>query len=204
VKLSSIAIAAGTFFIALPAHAQFTGPRIEGRLAYDSVEATIETGDPLATEDSESAISYGGEIGYDLQLGPAVVGAYAGLEGSNLRDCQEVFGDDEGCIGQGRNLYVGARAGFTPIPRVMLYAKAGYSNGSIDFSYDGDVVGEQFDLSENFDGYHLGVGAELALTSSFYGRLEYVHTDYGDLDFEGETAGDFRRGQVMVGAGIRF
>jgi outer membrane immunogenic protein len=203
-KLSSVVIAAGTFFIALPAHAQFTGPRIEGRLAYDSVEATIETGDPLATEDGESAISYGGEIGYDLQLGPAVVGAYVGLEGSNLRDCQEVFGDDEGCIGQGRNLYVGARAGFTPIPRVMVYGKAGYSNGSIDFSYEGNLVGEQFELNEDFGGYHLGIGAELALTGGFYGRLEYVHTDYGDLEFEGETAGDFTRGQVLVGAGFRF
>jgi outer membrane immunogenic protein len=204
VKFIAIALAAGTCFVALPAHAQFTGPRVEARLAYDSVEATIETGDPFETDDSESAISYGGELGYDLQLGPAVVGAYAGLEGSNLRTCQEVFGDDEGCIGQGRNLYVGARAGFTVAPRVLLYGKAGYSNGSIDFSYEGDLVGEGFDLNEDFGGYHLGIGGEFAITSSFYGRLEYVHTDYGELDFEGETAGEFTRGQLMVGAGLRF
>lgn len=203
-KFIAIALAAGTCFVALPAHAQFTGPRVEARLAYDSVEATIETGDPFETDDSESAISYGGELGYDLQLGPAVVGAYAGLEGSNLRTCQEVFGDDEGCIGQGRNLYVGARAGFTVAPRVLLYGKAGYSNGSIDFSYEGDLVGEGFDLNEDFGGYHLGIGGEFAITSSFYGRLEYVHTDYGELDFEGETAGEFTRGQLMVGAGLRF
>jgi len=204
VKLGLFALAAGTFLVAQPAYAQFSGPRIEGRLAYDSVEATVETGDPLGTEDSESAISYGGEIGYDLQLGPAIVGAYAGLEGSNLRTCQEVFGDDEGCIGQGRNLYVGARAGISVAPRVLVYGKAGYSNGSIDFSYSGDVIGEEFELDEEFGGYHLGIGAELAVTSSFYGRLEYVYTDYGELDFDGETAGDFTRGQVLVGAGIRF
>jgi len=133
-----------------------------------------------------------------------VIGAYAGLEGSNLRSCQEVFGDDEGCIGQGRNLYVGARAGFPVAPRVLLYAKAGYSNGSIDFTYEGDLIGEGFELNEDFGGYHLGIGGELAVTDNFYGRLEYVHTDYGELDFEGETAGDFTRGQVMVGAGFRF
>jgi outer membrane immunogenic protein len=203
VKSTALLLAAATFFVALPAHAQFSGPRVEARLAYDSVEATIETGDPLDTG-SESAISYGGEVGYDLQLGPAVVGAYAGLEGSNLRTCQEIFGDDEGCIGQGRNLYIGARAGFSAAPRVLLYAKAGYSNGSIDFTYEGDLIGEGFELNEDFGGYHVGIGGEFAVTDSFYGRLEYVHTDYGELDFEGETAGDFTRGQVMVGAGFRF
>ena len=203
-KFSTCAIAAATFFVAIPAHAQFSGTRVEARLAYDSVKASVETGDPFATDDTESAISYGGEVGYDLQVGPAVVGAYAGLEGSNLRTCDEVFGSDEGCIGQGRNLYVGARAGVPVGSRLMLYGKAGYSNGSIDFSYTGDLIGEGFELNESFDGYHIGIGGELAVTSNFYGRLEYVHTDYGDLDFEGETAGEFTRGQVMVGAGLRF
>lgn len=188
---------------AAPAYAQFTGPRIEARLAYDSVEATVETGDPFATEDGESAISYGGEVGYDLQLGPAVVGAYAGLEGSNLRTCDEVFGNDEGCIGQGRNLYVGARAGFTVMPQVLVYAKAGYSNGNIDVSYNGDGFGD-FDLNEDFGGYHLGIGGEVAVTSNLYGRLEYVHTDYGEFEFDESSIGDFSRGQLMVGAGLRF
>lgn len=195
-------IAAGTFVVAMPAHAQFTGPRIEGRLAYESVEATIETGDPSATEDSESAISYGGELGYDLQLGPAVVGAYAGLEGSNLRTCDEVFGDDEGCIGQGRNLYVGARAGVAVAPRVLLYAKAGYSNGSLDVSYSDGVNGVE--VSDDFGGYHVGAGAEVALVSGIYGRLEYVYTDYGELEFETERLGELTRGQAMVGVGLRF
>lgn len=198
-----LAAAAGTFLAASPAIAQFSGPRIEGRLAYDSVEAAVETGDSLATDDSESAISYGGEVGYDLQLGQLVVGGYAGLEGSNLRTCQEVFGDDEGCIGQGRNLYAGVRAGLSVAPRVLLYAKGGYSNGSLDIEYDGNGIPD-FEASDNFDGYHLGAGAELALVSGLYGRLEYVHTDYGEFRFDPETIGEFTRGQVMVGLGLRF
>ena len=203
-KPSAFTLAAATFFVAVPAHAQFSGPRVEARLAYDSVEAAVETGDPFATDDSESAISYGGEAGYDLQLGPVVVGAYAGLEGSNLRTCQEVFGGDEGCIGQGRNLYVGGRLGLPVASRFLVYGKAGYSNGSIDFTYEGDLIGEGFELNEDFGGYHVGIGGEFAVTDNFYGRLEYVHTDYGELDFEGDTAGDFSRGQLMVGAGLRF
>ncbi len=203
-KFSTFAIAVGTFFVAIPAHAQFSGPRVEARLAYDSVKASVETGDPFATDDTESAISYGGEVGYDLQVGPAVVGAYAGLEGSNLRTCDEVFGNDEGCIGQGRNLYVGARAGVEVGSRLMLYGKAGYSNGSIDLSYNGAGAGDFFDVNEDFGGYHLGFGGELAVTSSFYGRLEYVHTDYGDLRVDEESLGEFDRGQVLVGLGLRF
>ena len=202
-KFSAFALAAGTFFVAMPAQAQFSGPRVEARLAYDSVKATVETGDPFDTDDSESAISYGGEAGYDLQLGPVVVGAYAGLEGSNLRTCDEVFGGDEGCIGQGRNLYVGGRAGFPIASRFLVYGKAGYSNGSLDVSYDGPGLAD-FDVNDDFGGYHLGIGGEFAVTDSFYGRLEYVHTDYGEFDFEGEDLGKFTRGQVMVGAGFRF
>jgi len=204
VKLGLFAAAASTLLVASPAYAQFSGPRIEGRLAYEAVEATINTGDPLDTGDEE-AIAYGGEVGYDLNLGPAVVGAYAGLEGSNLRTCDEVFGNDEGCIGQGRNLYVGARVGVTVAPRVMLYAKGGYSNGSIDISYDGTGTGiGDFETSESFDGYHLGVGGEVALVAGLYGRLEYVHTDYGEFRFDPQTFGELTRGQVMVGAGWRF
>lgn len=203
-KLSLFAAAAAAaFFIAAPAHAQFTGPRVEARLAYDSVEAAVETGDPFATEDGESAISYGVEAGYDLQLGPVVVGAYAGLEGSNLRTCDEVFGGDEGCIGQGRNLYAGGRAGFTVAPRVLVYGKAGYSNGSVDVSYTGPGFPD-FDVNEDFGGYHVGVGAEIAVLAGLYGRLEYVHTDYGEFEFDVGDIGRLTRGQLMVGAGLRF
>jgi outer membrane immunogenic protein len=201
VKVRLFAAAATTMLVASPAYAQFSGPRIEGRLAYESVEATIETGDPLDTGD-ESAISYGAEAGYDLQLGPAIVGAYAGIEGSNLRTCQEVFGDDEGCIGQGRNIYVGGRVGFSVAPRVMLYGKAGYSNGSIEVSYENGF--DDFEISSDYDGYHLGIGGELAIASGLYGRLEYVHTDYGDFEFDEDTLGDLTRGQLMVGLGLRF
>lgn len=203
-KLGLLVAAASTLLVAPPAYAQFTGPRVEARLAYEAVEATIETGDPLDTGDQE-AISYGGEVGYDLQLGPAVVGAYIGLEGSNLRTCGEVFGNDEGCVGQGRNLYVGARVGFTVAPRVMVYGKGGYSNGSIDIDYDGGTGNfPDFSASESFDGYHLGVGAELALMSGLYGRVEYVHTDNGEFQFDPTTFGELSRGQAMVGLGLRF
>lgn len=202
-KLGLSAVAAATFLVAVPAHAQFSGPRVEARLAYESVEAMIESGDPLATDDSESAISYGAEVGYDLGLGPIVVGGYAGLEGSNLRTCQQVFGNGEGCIGQGRNLYAGVRAGFTPLPRVLLYAKGGYSNGSVDVSYDDGGTGG-FDVSDDFGGYHIGVGGEVAVAAGLYGRLEYVHTDYGEFEFNADTMAELRRGQLMVGLGLRF
>lgn len=203
-KLSLFVAAASTLLVSSPAYAQFSGPRVEGRLASESVEATIRTGDPLDTGD-EQAIAYGGEVGYDFNLGPAVVGAYVGLEGSNLRSCEEVFGNDEGCIDQGRNLYAGARVGFTVLPRVMVYAKGGLSNGSIDIAYDGNAGGSpDFEASESFGGYHLGVGAEVALVSGLYGRVEYVHTDYGEFRFDPTTFGDITRGQAMVGLGLRF
>ena len=53
-KLGLFAAAASTLLVASPAYAQFSGPRIEGRLAYEAVEATINTGDPLDTGDEEA------------------------------------------------------------------------------------------------------------------------------------------------------
>ncbi len=59
-------------------------------------------------------------------------------------------------------------------------------------------------MSDDFGGYHLGIGAELAVAAGLYGRLEYVHTDYGELEFDGERLGELTRGQLMVGVGLRF
>ena len=201
-KLLLLTAAAGSFLAASPAYAQFTGPRIEGRLSYEAVEAGIESGDPLATDDEDEAIGYGAELGYDLQLGNVVVGAYLGAEGTDLRSCSEVFGGDEGCVDAGRTLYAGVRAGFSPIPRVLLYARGGYSNGSIEVTYDDGF--DSFEADDDFGGYHIGAGAELAVAGGLYGRLEYVHTDYGEFEIDEETIGDFTRGQLMVGLGYRF
>lgn len=220
------AVAAATCF-ATPAFAQdFSGFRIEGRLGWESgrastdypVEVQIPENEPVIVSGSESGITYGLEAGYDAMIGENIlVGAYGGVDLSDVEHCDEVFGDDLGCVEAGRNLTLGVRAGVAVAPTFLLYAKGGYSNGRVQFSYDSDVDDEDeldadvAERSRGTDGFHVGGGAELAFSRNFYGKLEYVFTDYGSVRFTG-VADDgepnaivsTRRHQVLAGIGFRF
>ncbi len=224
-------IGAGALFLAgTSAQAQdVSGFRIEARLGWEKaeVEATIpnpnddedETGDEFITaSESDSSAAYGFELGYDAQLGESfVVGAYAGVDLSDSDICVELVEDDLACAELGRTFTLGVRAGVPIGPNSLIYAKGGYSNGKLDLSYDPDITDNEDDepdeisrFSEKRDGYHLGVGAEIGLTSSAYAKLEYVYTDFGSesylLDADEKVSLDAQsdRHQVLVGLGMRF
>ena len=143
--------------------------------------------------------------------------AFASKSGEGGAGGATAFGDDLGCVGTGRNLSAGVRAGYVVTPSLLVYAKGGYSNGRVEFSYDSDVdEADELDAdvaerSRSTDGYHLGGGAELAFSRHFYGKLEYLYTDYGRVAFDGIAADGepdariaTRRQQVMAGVGFRF
>ena len=229
-KIRLLAAAFAATCLAAPAFAQdFSGFRVEGRVGWESGRLSTEYPNPdedpdedgdefLTFSDSESGVSYGIELGYDALIGESVlVGAYGGVDFSDVERCEEIFGDDLGCVGAGRTFTAGVRAG-VPVSRTfLLYAKGGYSNGRIDFAYDSDVDDDDEldadvpEVSENQDGYHLGAGAEIAFGPSLYGKLEYVYTDYGNVRFLGVEADDepsatvsASRHQVLAGIGLRF
>lgn len=186
----------------------FGGPRIEGRIGWDNARLGIDSDDgdqQLELDEDASTVSYGGEVGYDLSFGSAIIGAYAGIDFAKAEFCDELFGNDQACIEAERNITVGGRAGFTVTPQALLYAKGGYSNGRVRATYDnlGDLVGE-IEESQSRKGYHFGVGAELAFGSSAYGKVEYVHTRYKDFELDEATGGSVRRNQLLAGIGFRF
>ena len=211
--------------LATPAFAEdLSGFRIEGRVGWESGRLAADYPDPddadeiLTFSDSESNISYGIEAGYDAMIGESfVLGAYGGVDFSDVERCEEIFGDDLGCLGTGRNFTAGLRAGVAVTPAFLLYAKGGYSNGRLEFAYDSDVEDDDEldadvpEVSESQDGYHLGAGAEVAFGPNVYGKLEYVFTDYGNVRFLGVEADDeptatirARRHQLLAGIGLRF
>ncbi|WP_129792868.1 outer membrane protein [Sphingosinicella sp. CPCC 101087] len=228
-KVISVAALLATASLAVPAQAEsLTGFRVEGRIGWESVSASTqipnpdddedEDGDELLTvSDDENGINYGIEAGYDFPVGEwMTLGAYGGVELSDMDRCAEIAGDDLGCVGTGRNFTAGVRAGFAVSPTFLVYAKGGYSNGKVEFSYDSDVEEEDpldadfAEASRTRDGYHLGGGVELAFTSALYGKVEYVYTDYGtarflsaDEDLPGAAVG-LSRHQVSAGIGLRF
>ena len=192
-------------------NADLTGPRIEARAGYDLVElnASYDDGvDSFDGSESTGGVGYGGEIGFDLAAGGAIIGAYAGIEDSTTDYCTEVFGGDEACLKAGRNITIGARAGIQTSARGMLYVKGGYSNGRLKATYeDPSSPTDNLSAGTNLDGFHVGAGGEVGFGSNAYAKLEYVYTKYDGGSYEDEDFGvgaDLERHQLLLGVGIRF
>jgi outer membrane immunogenic protein len=200
---------------ATPAAAQeltpLGGPRIELRAGWDDaapiVSYTDETGTSRLSR-AHSGLTYGTELGYDVLLpGSGFVGGYAGIEGSTNKTCSTLLTERE-CLGAGRNITAGVRVGFALPHNSKVYIKGGYSNGRVDYTYrDSAFPADNADLSHNFDGFHVGGGAELGITSHVYTKLEYLYTHYNLADVSSGALGasiDIDRHQVVGGVGYRF
>ena len=209
-KLLLLGIAALTFSTQAAAQ-DFGGVRVEGRVGYQSVnlEADFEDEDEdLSGDESEGGLTYGAEIGFDLQATPGfLVGAYAGYALSNVERCGEVFGDDEGCLEAGRTITLGVRAGVPVGAAALVYAKAGYSDTKVKVRYEGlGGLIDDFELSESGGGLHAGAGLELALGTNLYVKGEYVFTkSSGNFEDFGTAAElDADRHEFTAGLGFRF
>lgn len=186
--IAATALVAGLSFAA-PAVAQsddqgFTGPTVTAIAGFDSVKFSAGN-----VSESKSGFTYGGALGYDYDLGSAVVGLEGEIAGATT---EENIGGIS--LKAGRDLYVGARAGFKVNPNTLLYVKAGYTNAKIK-AYSGSLSD-----SDDLGGYRLGAGGEIKFGKSF-GRLEYRFSDYGEYENSGISVA---RHQVVAGIGYRF
>jgi outer membrane immunogenic protein len=186
--VSAIALAAAT-----PAAAQtnsdtnsFDGFRAEARLGYET---------PTVSEDEEiykigSAVSYGGEVGFDIAVSPTVtVGPYVSYEESSVEIEDELT---NASIEVGRNYQVGGRIGIG-LGGLVGYAKLGYSN--IKLSLEGTTV----DYSSTKGGIGGGLGIEGNIGRNAYYGFEGNYSDFGQ--FEGIN---LQRRQVAAKIGFRI
>jgi outer membrane immunogenic protein len=196
-KLVLAALAASA--ISAPAFAQdstFTGPRVEALVGYDAAKDGTD-GDRA----SKDGVTYGGAIGYDVQLGGAVIGAEAELTGSGVgtRTNNLLVAGDRFRADLGRDIYVGARAGVAITPTTLLYAKGGYTNARVETTYE--TGNTKTEIHEDMEGFRVGAGAEFKLSNNMYLKGEYRYSNYGKID--GYDI-DIDRHQVVAGVGIRF
>ncbi|WP_353216949.1 outer membrane beta-barrel protein [Sandarakinorhabdus sp.] len=187
--------------IAGPAAAQeavnFNGPYIGGQLGWqqDRQSLTLGTVPPATSRARSDGFAYGGQIGYDFNLGKAVVGLETSLTGRSGSSRFATFD-----LEPGRTINVTARAGWLVAPDGLLYARGGYSNAR--FSIDNPLV-----PAENRDGYTLGAGYEHMLAKNISARVEYNYGDYGNDDLPGIGGGarlNYHRHAVMTGVNFRF
>lgn len=165
----------------------FSGFRVEGLIGWDHTEIL---------DDDEGGLLYGVGVGYDFQTGRAVLGIEAEASESNNNGCLSdiIVAGDQACVDTGRDLYIGARAGFVVGRNVLLFGKAGYVNTRFNNEYD-DGAGSVTSVHIDLDGLRVGAGAEFAIGRNAFIRTEARYTNYKD-------GGD--RGALLGGFGFRF
>lgn len=178
-KTVIFAAVAAVSAVSAPAFAQeaapFTGARAEAIVGYDK----LDTNDAFVGK--PDGFLYGLGLGYDMQLGGAVLGIEGEIADSTAK--RDLGGFD---LDAARDLYIGARAGFVAGDRALVYAKAGYTNARIETEGFG---------GENGDGVRVGAGVEYKLGGQLFAKGEYRYSNY--------EAG-VERHQVVGGLGIRF
>ena len=197
--------------VASPALAQEMSivPRVEARVGYDELGARFRLDDSASLEDSKTGgLGFGVEAGVDANISQTILaGAYAGIDLSDIDECEELFGDDELCVDGGHNLTLGVRGGLRVGDGGVIYVKGGLSRAKIKATYTDDTDFELFSGSEKAKGWHIGAGFELNVSGGVYLKGEYVHTRYGDI-LEDELADtdsiDPSRHQIMAGVGFKF
>lgn len=193
--------------------APFTGPRVEATLGYDHVGAGSSVSNKNGRDDqSIDGLLYGGGIGYDIATsGGIVLGAEAELTGSTAKSSRSNLNTDFGFgrVKQGRDIYVGARAGYTVNPATLLYVKGGYTNSKLDVL--AGTTNQSTDTNFKLNGWRVGAGVERAITSNSYAKIEYRYSNYENARInyvDGSTSGRFDvdtdRHQVVASYGFRF
>ncbi len=203
--------------LATPAIAQdiaptFTGPRVEAILGYDHVGAGSDVDNNNGNDDqSIDGLLYGVGAGYDVNLGSAVVGVEGEFTDSTAKsdrfDPTDQFGF--GRVSQGRDLYVGARAGILANPNTLVYVKGGYTNAKLNvLAAD---TNQSTDTSFKLDGWRIGGGVERAINANTFAKVEYRYSKYDSAKIDymnGATSSEFDidtdRHQVVASIGYRF
>ncbi len=209
--IPALLVAAPLF--ATPAFAQdgtpFNGPRIEALVGYDHLGAGSDT--DTRNNGNIDGVTYGVGVGYDANLGSVVLGVEGEITDSsaktNYGPLTSSFGF--GRVSAGRDLYVGARAGFLATPETLVYAKVGYTNQKLDV-LAGDL-NQRTDTSFKLDGWRVGGGIERQFGSNVYGKLEYRYSNYDEAHINYASGAqsarfgiDTDRHQVVAGVGYRF
>jgi len=174
--MSRTVVAAAVLLLASasPALADPTGLRA-------AVLAGIERTDAAPGSGASDGFYYGGQLGYDWQLGPVIAGVEGDLGGSTA---SQILGARRARQG----LFASAAVRLAVPITVSLrgFVRGGYAYHEV--TYD---TGRAFHGS----GWTLGGGGELDVTQRVFVRAEYRFSDYGRT---------VRGQQFLGGVGLRF
>lgn len=192
--------------------ATFTGARAGIILGYDKLQPGRGPNSDIDGNRKADGLTYGGDVGYDVDFRGFVIGAEGEVTGStaDVSNAPRSAGAlGYGRVKQGRDLYAGVRAGVKVAPATLVYAKGGYTNGRLDLTANNGAAttGQHYTL----DGYRVGAGVEQKIGRTTYAKVEYRYSNYGNARLEyanGANTNNFSvdtdRHQIAVGLGVRF
>jgi outer membrane immunogenic protein len=164
-------------------------------------------------------------IGFDKQIGRALVGVFAGVNIDNTEFVAEVHsshledsGNAELTFSKKWGGVAGARLGFLVTPKTLVYGEGGYAFGEmekLEFSASATgmdpISGEVFPKQDtDLSGYFVGLGVESAIGSGLYVRASGRYVKYDDLNLlsvsdEGDTLRiDQEREELIAKAGLVY
>ncbi len=202
------AIAVSVPALAADGAAPFSGPYIgvQGGWQQDRQRLDVtKLGVLSSSSQNKDGFAYGGQLGYDFHLTPNVVlGAELGLTGrtgSSLLDPASNL-----TLKQGRTITTTARLGYMVGAQGLLYARGGYANARYTLN------NPTTNISENRDGYTVGLGYEQQLMSNVSARIEYAYSRFGSDNLPAVAANlgansavlKYRRNAVTAGLNFRF
>ena len=166
-KILFATAASAAFLAATPALAQDApaasapvGPRVEALIGYDRVKLG---------SDHDGGILFGIGAGYDFAVGN---GVSLGADVEATESTQKEGDADVAQVKAGRDLYAGGRVSFAVTPAANLYLKAGYTNARFKATDGSDT------FAENFDGFRIGAGGQVAVSGKAYVGGEYRYSNY--------------------------
>lgn len=148
--------------------------------------------DPAAGADSgrfnTSGGTLGGQVGYNWQTGPVVLGVESDINWLNAKGSSSAAGvcaTDGGGTCQTQQSWLGttrARIGYA-FDRWLPYITGGVAYGDVQAN---QATGGS---SATRTGWTAGGGVEYGITRNWSAKLEYLHTDLGTATFMGAASG---------------
>jgi outer membrane immunogenic protein len=182
-----LALVAGLGLATMPAIAE-GGPRV----AYDqpyyySIWQGLYAGVHVGFGDADGANGFigGGQIGYSWQAGRIIYGVEADVTLSGIEDDVRVCAPFA-CAHASASLdwfaTVRGRIGYLVQPHILAYATAGF--GFVSWSADAGITGCpgcEVRLDGTETDFVVGLGAEMKLSATTTGRIEYLNFEDADI-----------------------
>lgn len=155
-------------------------------------------------EDNTDGFQFGGQAGYNMDMGGFVIGAEADLQWSNLGHSEDIAGT--GSFDSTVDVYgtIRGRAGMTFGP-VMPYVTGGFAagRGSASITDARNVVTSQ---SANHVGWTVGAGMEAKATDNITFKAEYLYVNLGTQNYDFPAIGntDMTQNFSVVRAGVNY